>query len=213
MRVILEKVPVQVRRRKYRAHPIYKAGEPGKGPGREYKMANVFAERIVRAAKLDPHLYEEVEADKSAYGQAVAVVVLSSLAAGIGSIQRAGYPGLLLGTVSALIGWFIWAYLIFLIGTKLLPEPQTSADLGQLLRTVGFSSSPGLIRILGIIPGVAIVVFILAPVWMLVAMVVAAKQALDYASIWRAVGVCAIAWLIQTFIILIIFAVFGPPAA
>jgi hypothetical protein len=98
-----------------------------------------FWQRIMRAAKLDVHLYEEVEADKGALVQATAVVVISSLAAGLGSIKLAGgLGGIALGTVSALLGWYIWAYLTYLIGTRLLPEPQTSATHGELLRTVGF---------------------------------------------------------------------------
>ena len=110
-------------------------------------------DRIIRAAKPDVALYEEVEADKGAMGQAVGIVVLSSVAAGIGTGLHGGLVGAVLGTIVALIGWYIWAYLTFIIGTKLLPEPQTHADVGQLLRTTGFSSSPGLIRVLGIIPG------------------------------------------------------------
>ncbi len=111
---------------------------------------NTFQNRIIRAAKLDVKLYEEVEADKGAMGQAMTVVVLSSLAAGIGSIGTGGIGGLVMGTIAALVGWYVWAYLTYFIGTKLLPEPQTQSDPGELLRTIGFSSSPGLIRILGV---------------------------------------------------------------
>jgi hypothetical protein len=143
-------------------------------------------DRIVRASKLDIHLYEEVEADRGAMGQAMGVVVLSSIAAGIGSIGKGGLLGISLGAVFALIGWYVWAYLTYFIGTKILPEPQTKADPGELLRTIGFSSSPGLIRVLGIIPGLAGVVFLGASVWMLVAMVIAVRQALDYKSTLRA---------------------------
>ena len=110
-------------------------------------------DRIIRAAKLDVNLYEEVEADKGAFGQAMTVVVLSSIAAGVGSIAKGGLSGIFIGTIAALIGWYLWAYLTYLIGTKLLPEPQTKADHGELLRTIGFSSSLGLIRVFGIIPG------------------------------------------------------------
>ena len=102
-----------------------------------------FKDRMLRAAKLDADLYEEVEADKSAMPQAMGVVVLSSVAAGIGSIGTGGAGGILMGIIASLAGWYIWAYLTYLIGTKLLPEPQTKADYGELLRTVGFSSSPG----------------------------------------------------------------------
>ena len=157
-----------------------------------------FWQRIIRAAKLDVHLYEEVEADTGALAQATAVVVISSLAAGLGGINVAGgLGGIALGTLSALLGWYIWAYLTYFIGTRLLPEPQTSATHGELLRTIGFSSSPGLIRILGIIPGITGLVFLVAGVWMLVAMIIAVRQALDYRSTARAVGVCIIGWLIQ----------------
>ncbi len=163
-----------------------------------------FKDRIIRAAKLDVNLYEEVEADKSAMGQAMGVVVLSSLAAGIGSIGIGGFKGLFTGTLVALVGWYIWAYLTYIIGAKLLPEPQTQADHGELLRTIGFSSSPGLIRILGIIPGLANIVQFVASIWMLIAMVIAVRQALDYKSTARAIGVCIIGWIIQA----ILFALF-----
>ncbi|MFO7860976.1 MAG: YIP1 family protein [Desulfosalsimonas sp.] len=170
---------------------------------------NLFVDRMIRAAKLDIHLYEEVEADKSAIGQALGVVVLSSLAAGIGAISVQGAGGIIMGTIFALIGWFIWAFLTYVIGTKLLPEPQTRSDYGELLRTIGFSSSPGLIRVLGIIPGLQSIVFVAAGVWMLVAMVIAVRQALDYHSTWRAVGVCLIGWVVQILLLGLMFAVFG----
>lgn len=178
----------------------------------------VFAERMLRAARLDAHLYEEVEADKSAMPQAMAVVVLSSIAAGIGSIGMAGVDAgfILMGIISSLAGWYFWAFLTYLIGTKLLPEPQTQADYGELLRTIGFSSSPGLIRLLGVIPGLGGMLFWIAGIWMLVAMVIAVRQALDYTSTWRAVGVCLIGWVIQTVILMVVFALFAdavPPPA
>ena len=168
-----------------------------------------FKDRVIRAAKLDVKLYEEVEADKEALGQAMAVVVLSSIAAGLGTIERAGFSGILIGTIIALISWYVWAYITYFIGTRLLPEPQTKADHGDLLRAIGFSSSPGLIRILGIIPGLAWLVFLVASIWMLVAMVIAVRQALDYQSTLRAVGVCIIGWIIQALILALLFSIVG----
>jgi len=168
-----------------------------------------FKDRIIRAAKLDVHLYEEVEADTGALGQAMTVVILSSLAAGIGTFQHGGLSGIFIGTIGALIGWYIWAYLTYFIGTKILPEQQTSSTTGELLRTVGFSSSPGLIRVLGIIPGITQIVMFGASVWMLVAMVIAVRQALDYKSTLRAVGVCIIGWIIQVLFLAMLFFLFG----
>ncbi len=164
----------------------------------------IMVDRMIRAAKLDAQLYEEVEADKGALGQAMAVVVLSSIAGGIGSGGLGGLTGFFIGTVGALIGWFIWAALTYFIGTRLLPEPTTRADVGELLRTTGFSSSPGLIRVLGLVPGITEIVFLVSGVWMLTAMIIAVRQALDYRSTFRAVGVCVIGWVVQMVVMLLL---------
>lgn len=177
---------------------------------------SIFTDRIVRAARLDANLYEEVEADRQAIGQAMGVVVLSSLAAGIGSIAETGINGVVVGTIIALIGWFVWAFITYYVGTKFLPEPQTKADYGELLRTIGFASSPGLLRILALIPGLAAIVYLVCGLWMLVAMVIAVRQALDYQSTLRAVGVCVIGWLIQMILFWFVLSLFGgfqPPPA
>jgi len=171
-----------------------------------------FGSRLVRAAKLDVNLYEEVEADKGAFVQAMGVVVLSSVAAGLGSSEIGGGAGIFIGTIMALVSWYVWAFLTYFIGTKLLREPQTRADHGELLRTLGFASSPGIIRVLGIIPGFAGPIFLVASIWMLVAMVIAVRQALDYRSTWRAVGVCAVGWIVQALILGSLFAILGSPS-
>ena len=166
-------------------------------------------DRMIRAAKLDIDLYEEVEADQGALRQAMLVVVLSSVAAGIGSFGQGGLGGVLTGMIVALVGWYIWAYLTYFIGTRLLPEPQTKADHGELLRTIGFSRSPGLIRALGIISWLTEIVFLVASIWMLSAMVIAVRQALDYESTWRAVGVCVIGSIVQTIFLVLLFNFLG----
>jgi hypothetical protein len=110
---------------------------------------------------------------------------------------------------AALVGWFIWAFLTYYIGTRLLPEPQTKADLGELLRTIGFSSSPGVIRVLGFIPFLGVIIMFAASIWMLVAMIIAIRQALDYQSTWRAAGVCLIGWIAQMVLFGVVFAILG----
>lgn len=174
-------------------------------------LTDGLTSRMIRAAKLDASLYEEVEADRGAMRQAMLVVILSSLAAGVGFLSAIGLPGLFWATVAALGGWFVWAFLVFMIGTRILPTPQTHADIGELLRTTGFSSSPGVIRILGIVPGLWDLVTFVAAVWMLIAMVIAVRQALDYQSTLRSVGVCAIGWLIQTLLLLLLRRLAGAP--
>ena len=154
-------------------------------------MQSVFVNRIIRACKLEVSLYEEVEADKSATLQAALVVVLSSLAAGVGALSM-GASNFLMAPILSLISWYIWAYLIYFIGAKLFPEPNTKADHGELLRTIGFSSAPGLIRVFGFTPELMTITFIGGGIWMLVAMVIGVRQALDYESTWRTIGVVII---------------------
>jgi len=170
---------------------------------------NPFINRMIRAAKLDANLYEEVEADESAMGQAMGVVILSSLAAGIGNYFVTGFGGLIWATITALIGWFVWAYLVYFIGVKFLPEPQTSSSPGELLRTIGFSSSPGIIRVLGVIPFLNWVLNFVASIWMLVAMVIAVRQALDYKGTGRAVLVCVIGWIVYMVVVVVLLSIFG----
>lgn len=172
-----------------------------------------FAERIIGAARLDVQIYEEVEADKGALGQAMTVVVLQSISSGIAAILTLGLIGVMVVVVSSLIGWFLWAFVIYLIGTKLLPEPQTRSDMGELLRTIGFASSPGLLLFLGMAPIIGPLISLGISFWMLATMVVAVRQALDYQSTGRAIGVCVLGWVVYVFAIAFLAVLFMAPSA
>lgn len=170
---------------------------------------STFVKRMIGAASLDVPTYEEVEADTTATTQAMGVVVLSSLAQGIGFVTQGGGVGFIVGAIGALIGWIIWAFLVYLIGTKLLPEPQTRSDLGELLRTTGFAAAPGLLRVLGVIPLLGGLIMPAVTIWMLIAMVIAVRQALDYESTFRAVGVCLMGWIVFVLILVWSLQMFG----
>jgi hypothetical protein len=164
-----------------------------------------YSDRLFKAIKLDPDLYEEVEADRTANGQAVLTVVLSSLAAGVGGAVSGGWYGLAVHSTVALVGWVVWAFLSYFIGTRLLPEPQTQADMGELLRCTGFSSAPGLLMVFGFLPGLGGLIRFAAAIWMLAAFVLAVRQALDYSGTLRAVGVCLIGWVVLMALNVILF--------
>ena len=158
-----------------------------------------LVKRMLGAAVLDRSTYEEVEGDRLASSQAFIVVLLASAAAGLGA-RGFGYSGVnatvTIG-VAALLGWACWALLTFEIGARLLPSPDTRADVGQLLRTLGFSAAPGILTVAAVLPGMAMPVFVIAILWMLVSMVVAVQQALDYPNPSRAVAVCLVAWALS----------------
>jgi hypothetical protein len=157
---------------------------------------NIFLSRILRAIKLETQLFEEVEADRNALPQALGIVILSSLAVGLAALSKGLVASVFSGTLGALLGWFVWSYLIFFIGTRWLAGPETKADYGQVLRTVGFAAAPGLIAIIGILPFLYNLAISVSTIWMLVATVIAVRQALDYRSIGRAVIVSLIGWII-----------------
>jgi Yip1 domain len=163
-----------------------------------------FGDRLIRASRLDASLYEEVEGDQSATGQALAVVVLASLATGIGA--GGGLRGLAIGLIAWLLGWYLWSLLTYWIGTRLLPESGTQATLGEMLRTIGFAQAPGILRVFGIIPGLYIFVTLATAIWMLIAAVVAIRQALDYQSTGRAVLVVVVGWIVQLAVLAVSFA-------
>jgi len=173
---------------------------------------NSFVMRLIGAISLDPPIYEEVEADRTGNGQAFVVVLLSSLATGVGSrgFSDISVNGVLYFTAVALLVWLAWALVTFEIGYRLMPQPQTRADVGELLRTTGFATAPGLFRIFGVMPGATWPVFGATAVWMLLAMVVAVRQALDYTSTARAVAVCVLGWALALAISVVLGLVFGP---
>jgi hypothetical protein len=163
--------------------------------------------RMIRAARLDVSLYEEVEKDVTATNEAVLVVVIASICAGIG-VAIAGHMGglgvaiigLVVGIITALVSWFIWSFITYFIGTRVFKGPQTEATYGQLLRCIGFSASPGVIRIVSFIPILGGVINFIALIWSLVAMVIAVRQALDF-STGRAIATCVVGFIVLLIIL------------
>jgi len=168
--------------------------------------------RLIGALAIDPVTYEEVEADRTATGQALLVVVLSSIGAGIGArgLGSGSAQSMVFISALSLMAWAAWALLTYQIGVKLMPEAATRADVGELMRTIGFSAAPGILRIFGIVPGAAMAAFAITAVWMLVAMIVAVRQALDYTSTARAIAVCGLGWALAVGMAVGLGLVFGP---
>lgn len=162
--------------------------------------------RMIGAARLRSQIYEEVEADTSATLQAMLVVVLVALATGIGNLGSGGIITLLVGIAVSLVGWVMWAWITYLIGTSIFRTPETRANWGELARTLGFAQSPGVLRVFGVVPAIGPVVFALASIWQLVAMVIAIRQALDYTSTLRAIGVAVVGFIAYAVLTSIVFA-------
>lgn len=174
---------------------------------------NAMINRVIRAAMLDVDLYEEVEADTSLTQEALMVVILVSIAGGIGGFLGgivggsigAALVGLILTVVMGILGYYIWAYITYFVGTNLF---EGTADVGELLRTLGYASGPRVLGILGFIPCLGPLVGLVGAVWALVAGVIAVRQALDFDTT-KAVITVIIGWVIVFIITLVIGAVLG----
>lgn len=157
-----------------------------------------FQQRLIGAVRLDAATYEDVEHDSGATLQAGLVVALASLTSSVSwyfSVLEVEW--VLRGALHALVAWFIGALALWLIGTRVLPGKNTEADLGQLLRTVGFAQTPGLFGLLVVIPLLGLFVPFLVAIWIIAATFVAVRQALDYDDTFRAILVCFLAWIVS----------------
>ena len=170
-----------------------------------------IANRMIRAARLEVDLYEEVEADTTANGQAFLAVVIASLAAGLGFgiagvVEHGGLWflwGLLIGLTAALVGWVAWSVLAYWIGTTIFKGPETSATYGELLRTIGFSNSPRVLAFFAFIPFLGGLIAFGVSIWALIAGVIAVRQALDF-STGRAIGTCIVGWIVYMLIVFLV---------
>jgi hypothetical protein len=167
---------------------------------------------MIGAARLDAATYEAIEADENATTQAAIVVLLVAVAGAIGAIGADGAGGIVFGFISALIGWIVFSALTYFVGTKLIPGEHTSATMGQLLRTLGFARTPGLLGVLGFIPILGIIVGLVAAIWTLITNIIAIRQALD-TSTGRAIGVAVLSFIVWIIIVGILAAIFSVSVA
>ena len=138
--------------------------------------------RMVRAAQLDNHLYEEVERDVDATSQAAIVVAIVAVTTGIGQIRDGGISGLIFGIIAAFVGWIVWSFVTYWVGKTLFKTENTRVTPGEMLRTLGFARSPGVLNILGIIPVLGVLVLVVTWIWSLICGVIAIRQAMDFST-------------------------------
>jgi hypothetical protein len=165
-----------------------------------------FGDRVVGAMRLDPNTFEDVERDPTAIGQSVGVIVLAAVAAGIGNIYWGGITGIVSAAMMSIIGFLIWSLIVWVIGTKVLPEPTTKADFAETFRVIGFSAAPGLASVITIVPLIGYLFMFLIWLWQMAAMVVAVKQVLDYSTLGKAVVVVLIGFVVNICISLLLLA-------
>ena len=174
-----------------------------------FDVQHSLVERMVGAAKLDVRMFEEVEADTSATRQALIVVLVVALATGLSAAVDQGIAVFIPLVLFGLISWAVWAFIIYIIGSKLLPTSDTECDWGQVARTTGFAQTPGLLKIFSVVPVVGVPIALFAEIWRLVATIIAIRQALDYSSTLRAVAVVVLGFIPYTFVMYFALSIIG----
>jgi hypothetical protein len=159
-----------------------------------------FGQRIVGALKLDANTFEDIERDPTAIGQAVGVIALAALAGSLGQIWSFGIGTMIVAMLSSLVGYVIWAVVVWLVGTKVMPDPATKADFPETFRTIAFAAAPNFLGVVSIVPILGFfLMFLVIPIawlWSMAAMVVAVRQVLDYTDTFKAVIVVIIGFVV-----------------
>jgi len=164
--------------------------------------------RMMRASRFNEGLYEEVERDVSATGQAATVVVIAAVATGIGGLREGGIPGMLFGVIASIVGWVLWAAITYWVGKTIFKTTNTSVSLGEMLRTLGFAHSPGVLNVLGLIPVFGGLVVLVTFIWTLFLGVIAIRAAMDF-STGRAIGTAIIGFIPYIILMGILTAILG----
>jgi hypothetical protein len=171
----------------------------------------LFFMRFIGALSLDPAAYEDIEADRRSAMQSVLVIVAVTAASGFAAIGLGlvGVTGFVTGAILMLGGWLLWVSLIATIGTTALAEPQTRSNGRELLRTLGYAAAPGVFLAFAAIRAAAPFVIVVVSIWMIAAAVVAVRQALDYRSTARAIGVCVLSWALSAGLLIAVGLIFA----
>jgi hypothetical protein len=167
-----------------------------------------FGERVVGAMQLDARAFHDVEHDPGAIGQSVGVIALAAVSAGLGNLWYGGISGIFTGVVIALVGYLVWAVIVWLVGTKVMPDPQTSAEFPETFRVIAFAAAPGLFGFITFIPILGWLLMFVIWIWTIAAMVIAVRTVLDYTSTGKAVGVVLIGFFVNMVVSMMMAALF-----
>lgn len=171
----------------------------------------VMWSRMKKASLLSREGVLELKENKSATGQAIAILVFTALAIGLGSTIQAEFLsnsitpyGIIAGALGSIItgcfAAFVWSGTLFLVGTKLF---QGKTGFWELARPMFFAASPALLFVLISIPVPLFyrTVAIVAASWVIILQGFVIKQVMGF-DLRRTVLTLAVGFMILLFIYL-----------
>ena len=163
-------------------------------------MFGEFLNIIFKSIKLDRSLYK----DNKNFGEAAIyfaglIMILDGVAGAVAAntvVKTAiGVSGL-----TAIITWFVWAILIYVICVKLFPDKDTKIPFKKVLTAVGFAHAPGLIRFFAVTPELMIPIIFLTQFWIFAGLIISTKQILNLKSNMKSFGIVFLSFLIIVFL-------------
>jgi len=174
---------------------------------------NTLFPRMIRAAKLEPGLFEELVDDATTQGQATWVVAILAMGTGFGMFSRAGAMAVNICLVTTFLSWYLWAFTVYFAATYLFRDAVTQTDRKTVMRIMAFANAPGALRLLGVVPQSAMIIFVVTTVWILTAGVIGIKVAFNLQHTAKAMFLCVGTWILafffQSLLLVLFFSVFG----
>ena len=159
-----------------------------------------FLNIVFSSIKLDKNLYK----DNKFFGEAgiyfaLLIMILDGVAGAVAANTivktSIGISGL-----TAILTWFVWSTLIYVLGVKIFPEKQTKASFKKVLTAVGFAHAPGLLRFFAVTPDLMIPIIFLTQFWIFAGLIISTKQILSLKSNFKSFGIVLLSFLIIAFL-------------
>ena len=155
-----------------------------------------FLNIIFKSIKLDRSLYS----DNKNFGEAsiyfAGLIMILDGIAGAVAANTVIKTGIAMSGLTAILTWFVWAVLIFVIGVKLFPDKQTKVPFKKILTAVGYAHAPGLLRFFAITPELMVPIIFLTQFWIFAALIISTKQVLNLKSNFKSFGIIFLSFLI-----------------
>jgi len=163
-------------------------------------MFGEFLNIIFKSIKLDRTLYS----DNKNFGEAsiyfAGLIMILDGIAGAVAANTVIKTAIAMSGLTAILTWFVWSILIFVIGVKLFPDKNTKVPFKKVLTAIGFAHAPGLLRFFAITPELMVPIIFITQFWIFAALIISTKQILNLKSNFKSFGIVFLSFLIIAFL-------------
>ena len=163
-------------------------------------MLAEFLNIFFKSLKLDRSLYKENKYFGEAAIYFAGLIMILDGVAGAVAANTIIKTSVGLSGLTAILTWFIWAVLIYVIGVKIFPDKESKITFKRILISVGYAHAPGIVRFFAVTPELVIPVIFLTQFWIFASLIIATKQVLNLKSNFKSFGIIFLSFLIIVFL-------------